>query len=76
MADNKALLALGALAAAGAALFAFTRKAKEIRPGDITLSGLTITPLTVAVGEAVAIAVTATNVGEARATKNIICEVS
>ena len=75
MADNKALIVLGGLAAGAAALFAFTRKPKEERPGDIILSDLVITPLTVMVGEAVTISVLATNIGAERATKTVRMEV-
>ena len=61
--------------AVGAA-YLLTKEKPEVRPGDIVLSDLVITPLTVGIGEAVAISVLATNIGAERANKTVRCEVS
>ena len=78
MAENKvlALIAAAGTMAVGVGLYLVTRKKPEERPGDIVLSDLVITPLTVGVGEAVAISVLATNIGAGEATRVVRLEVS
>lgn len=70
---QKAALVIGAVGAGLAALL--FRKKAEAHPGNIVLSGLIISPAEVYVGERVDIIVTATNIGDEPATKEIICEV-
>ena len=68
------VIVLGVLAAGGLLIFLLTRKA-EAYPGNIVLSGLTILPTEVYVGEPVEISVTTTNIGGEIATREINCEV-
>lgn len=53
----------------------FLMKEAEAHPEYIVLSDLVISPAEVYVGETVDISLVATNVGDKKATKQIICEV-
>ena len=71
---GKIAIAAGAVGATIAGLWAITRKAESF-PGNIVLENLIISPSEVNVGELVTISLIATNIGEEKATKEIVSEV-
>jgi len=72
--SNKAILATGVIGTGVAFLFLIGRGA-EAHPEDIILSDLVISPSKQYVGEPVTISLIATNTGEEKATREIVCEV-